>query len=127
MPEDFSSELTREIALQFTQQYEKTGRTSPAELLDSITDVEKHSEVSAILNEDIYFDSNEDSKDARRRELASKAVTEALRRMKEISVERRMKELASLPADDPDRKLNFTELLKEQQSINNLYITLDNG
>lgn len=127
VPEDFSSELTREIALQFTRQYEKTGRTNPAELLDSITDVEKHSEVSEILNEDIYFDSNEDSKDARRRELASKAVTEALRRMKEISVERRMKELASLPTDDSNRKLNFTELLKEQQSINNLYITLDNG
>lgn len=126
-PEEFSSELTKEIARQFTQQYEKMGRTNPVELLDSIADIEKHAEVSAIVNEPIYYNEDEDMEEEERGELADKAVTEALRRMKEISIERRMKELASLPADNPDRKFNFTELLKEQQSINNLYITLDNG
>lgn len=125
--EDFSSELTREIARQFTCQYEKTGKTNPAELLDSIADIEKHSEVSAIVNEALYYNQDEDMDEEERRELADKAVTEALRRMKELSIERRMKELASLPANDSDRKLHFAELLKEQQSINNLYITLDNG
>ncbi|MDD5950055.1 MAG: DNA primase [Lachnospiraceae bacterium] len=127
IPEDFSNELTREIMNQFTRQVQNTGTINPAEMIDAFPDVEQHSKVSAILNEEVRFEGSEEEDPGLKREFANKAITETVRRIKEESLNRQMKEVTESQMESGEKSRRFLELMEQQQKLKNLYITLDNG
>lgn len=126
-PQDFTEGLTRDIMSLFLEQFEKQGKLNPAEIIDAFSDVSQHSKVSAILNEEVHFEGAEEENPAMKQEFANKAISETIRRIKEESINRQMKELTESQLESREKNQRFLELMEQQQKLKNLYITLDNG
>lgn len=126
-PQDFTEGLTRDIMSLFLEQFEKQGKLNPAEIIDEFSDVSQHSKVSAILNEEVHFEGAEEENPAMKQEFANKAISETIRRIKEESINRQMKELTESQLESREKNQRFLELMEQQQKLKNLYITLDNG
>ena len=126
-PEDFSEGLTRKIAVLFDKQIKDKGDINPAEIVDSFKDVSVHSEVSAILNAEVYFDGEQENDAGIRNQMKSKAITETVLRVKEAGIDRRMKEIMDMSCSKEEQNTMFLKLMDEQALLKKLYITFGNG
>ncbi|MBQ1377947.1 MAG: DNA primase [Lachnospiraceae bacterium] len=98
--EDFSDELYREAARLLFQQLQE-GRLNPAAVLDSFIDSDRYREVSEVFSSSYADELQEEDHE--------QAFKEALRKVKENSLENQMHD-----AKDPEKLM---ELMKEKQEL----------
>ncbi|HAJ74578.1 MAG TPA: DNA primase [Lachnospiraceae bacterium] len=82
--EDFTDDLTRKVAGMVFEQYKKTGKVSPAYILNHFEEEEEQKKIAEMFNTELNLDSGEDKR---------KALHDVLMRLKRSSLDVRLKNL----------------------------------
>lgn len=82
--EDFTDDLTRKVAGMVFEQYKKTGKVSPAYILNHFEEEEEQKKIAEMFNTELNLDSGEDKR---------KALQDVLIRLKRSSLDVRLKNL----------------------------------
>lgn len=113
MPEDFTTELYRTVALLLYEQYEK-GEVSPAKIMNHFTDEEEHREVAALFHTKI--------RELTTKSEQEKALKETIIRVKENSIETATRNLE--PTDIVGLQ-RLMESKREVQDLQKLHISIN--
>ena len=105
MPEDFTTELYRTVALLLYEQYEK-GEVSPAKIMNHFTDEEEHREVAALFHTKI--------RELTTKSEQEKALKETIIRVKENSIETATRNL------EPTDIVGLQRLMESKRAVQDL-------
>lgn len=125
--DDFSEGLTKQLAQVFGKHVELYGEVKPNKILDAFDDVSQHGKVSEILNNEITYYGSDSDDENMRREFEYKAITETVRRVKEASIKRQMKDLEELHVSSDEKGVRLLKLIEQQKKLKSLHITFHNG
>lgn len=105
MPEDFTTELYRTVALLLYEQYEK-GEVNPAKIMNHFTDEEEHREVAALFHTKI--------RELTTKSEQEKALKETIIRVKENSIETATRNL------EPTDIVGLQRLMESKRAVQDL-------
>ena len=105
MPEDFTTELYRTVALLLYEQYEK-GEVNPAKIMNHFTDEEEHREVAALFHTKI--------RELTTKSEQEKALKETIIRVKENSIETATRNL------EPTDIAGLQRLMESKRAVQDL-------
>ena len=105
MPEDFTTELYRTVALLLYEQYEK-GEVSPTKIMNHFTDEEEHREVAALFHTKI--------RELTTKSEQEKALKETIIRVKENSIETATRNL------EPTDIVGLQRLMESKRAVQDL-------
>ena len=105
MPEDFTTELYRTVALLLYEQYEK-GEVNPAKIMNHFTDEEEHREVAALFHTKI--------RELTTKSEQEKALKETIIRVKENSIEAATRNL------EPTDIVGLQRLMESKRAVQDL-------
>ena len=112
-PEDFTTELYRTVADLLYQQYEE-GEINPARVISHFTEEEEHKQVAALFHTKIQ--------ELTTKEEQEKALKETIIKVKDASLEQKMRELP------PTDLAGFQRMMKERKAVEELrklHISID--
>ncbi|MCR4716493.1 MAG: DNA primase [Lachnospiraceae bacterium] len=116
--DDFTNPMTRRIAEIYDEHIKNYGNINFVELIDSFPDVDKHSEISTIINQQIHYDDEDSDDDNIKIIAASACVTEAVRRVKKSSIDRKMN------SDENQEPGFYQKMIKDRQMISKININV---
>ncbi len=102
--EDFTNSLYRRIA-EMLEEQQKSGTLRPASIMSAFSDGEEHNEVAAVFHAQLPLESDSER---------LHAVTDVIIRIKESSIDQKMKEL------DPSDMEGFMKMMEERKKLDRL-------